>query len=334
MTGIARQAQGSFPLAAIFALAIVIAVLAASMPIQFSVATVFLFAGPHNWIEFRYFLTRLPARFTHVKPFFLMALFGSLLLSATYVALAWSTRYAVWQSSFASPSSLDAYRIWNSAFILWVTALIHQRSRENPRRDWLLPISLAMGLLAFNWATPQLFSVGMVYLHPLVAFWVLDREIKRMRPAWLHTYRQFLLFLPLLAAILCLQIATSPDLLVWDPLTRQIISHAGTSVLTNLSSHLLVTMHVFLEMLHYAVWLVAIPIVAKVGNPFSLNRIPITSRSGNWSKAVTAALAIGALMVVALYICFGLDFTKTRDLYFTIAIVHVLCEAPFLLRLL
>jgi hypothetical protein len=30
-------------------------------PLQLSIITVFLFAGPHNWMEFRYFLSRMPA---------------------------------------------------------------------------------------------------------------------------------------------------------------------------------------------------------------------------------------------------------------------------------
>jgi hypothetical protein len=39
------------------------AVLASWLPLQVSVVTVFLFAGPHNWFELRYFLMRLPLRF-------------------------------------------------------------------------------------------------------------------------------------------------------------------------------------------------------------------------------------------------------------------------------
>jgi hypothetical protein len=38
------------------------AMISACAPIALSMAIVFLFAGPHNWIEFRYFLSRLPAR--------------------------------------------------------------------------------------------------------------------------------------------------------------------------------------------------------------------------------------------------------------------------------
>ena len=47
----------------IVAAALVSAALASWLPLQVSIVTVFLFAGPHNWFEARYFLMRLPARF-------------------------------------------------------------------------------------------------------------------------------------------------------------------------------------------------------------------------------------------------------------------------------
>jgi hypothetical protein len=43
-------------------LALSSAAFAGLAPRAFSIATVFLFAGPHNWIEDRYFLSRLPGR--------------------------------------------------------------------------------------------------------------------------------------------------------------------------------------------------------------------------------------------------------------------------------
>ena len=39
----------------------------------------------------------------------------------------------------------------------------------------------------------------------------------------------------------------------------RITQHAGAQLLPNISSHVLVTTHVFLEMLHYGVWLIALP---------------------------------------------------------------------------
>ena len=38
------------------------AVLIGSFPLQLSIATIFLFAGPHNLMEFRYFAARMPVR--------------------------------------------------------------------------------------------------------------------------------------------------------------------------------------------------------------------------------------------------------------------------------
>src|SRR5437763_1362641 len=46
-----------FALAAL-AVACLSAVLAGWLPLGFSIVTVFLFAGPHNWLELRYFMGR------------------------------------------------------------------------------------------------------------------------------------------------------------------------------------------------------------------------------------------------------------------------------------
>src|ERR1700733_1746287 len=63
------------------------ALLAGWMPLRFSIVTVFLFAGPHNWLEFRYFLTRLPARWGRLRGFFLLAFAGMIGLTAAMAAL-------------------------------------------------------------------------------------------------------------------------------------------------------------------------------------------------------------------------------------------------------
>src|SRR5436305_4784380 len=63
------------------------AALASWLPLQVSIATVFLFAGPHNWFEARYFLMRLPARFGRSRNFFAFAFAGIFALTIAYVAL-------------------------------------------------------------------------------------------------------------------------------------------------------------------------------------------------------------------------------------------------------
>jgi hypothetical protein len=45
-------------------------------------------------------------------------------------------------------------------------------------------------------------------------------------------------------------------------------------------------------------------------------------------------LLAAALVVVGLWVCFLVDYPVTRDVYFTVAMLHVLAEAPFLLRAL
>src|SRR6516225_9757253 len=67
------------------------ALLAGWTPVTFSIVTVFLFAGPHNWLEFRYFLTRMPARWGRLRGFFLLAFAGMVGLTAAFAGLyAWA----------------------------------------------------------------------------------------------------------------------------------------------------------------------------------------------------------------------------------------------------
>src|SRR5438105_2557585 len=68
------------------------AFLAGWMPLGFSIVTVFLFAGPHNWIEARYFLARLPARWGKLRGFFLFSFAGIFGLTAAFAALPFALR--------------------------------------------------------------------------------------------------------------------------------------------------------------------------------------------------------------------------------------------------
>ena len=61
------------------------AIVAAAAPIGVSIIAVFLFAGPHNWMEARYFLTRMPARWGGLAPYFSLGLAGSLFLAGMFL---------------------------------------------------------------------------------------------------------------------------------------------------------------------------------------------------------------------------------------------------------
>jgi hypothetical protein len=161
----------------------------------------------------------------------------------------------------------------------------------------------------------------------------LDRALGR-RPAWRAGYRAFLVCLPLLVAVLWLRLAHAPPIAGDDGLTLRITEHAGASLLPGVSSHLLVATHTFLEAIHYGVWIVVIPLVGFRTSILRFDAIPLARRSARWSTAVRAALVAGVGAVVVLWVCFVADYPTTRDVYFTLAIAHVLVEAPFLVRLL
>lgn len=322
----------------LIACACVSALMASWLPLQVSVVTVFLFAGPHNWFELRYFLMRLPVRFGKSRNFFLIAFAGIGFLTLTYVALPVLNSFSFWPES-AWPTILAS---WNTLLLLWLGVLVWLRGRQRRSRDWSWAIPLALGLSSLNWLAPEFFSLGIVYLHPLVALWFLDRHLKRTRPEWLRAYRRCLCLVPLLVGGMYWQLSRTPALTDDNGLFWRITQHAGAQLLPNVSSHVLVAIHVFLEMLHYGVWLVALPLIARPQitnkNPrgliWNVKTVPLARHPRGFPKLVATALALGVFLVVVLWFGFTVDYATTRDVYFTVAIAHVLAEAPFLLKML
>ncbi len=325
------------------ALAVIVlsAVFAGFVPLQFSIVTVFLFAGPHNWIELRYFLSRMPARWGPLRVYYLTAIIGTLSLTAAFISIPILSRQYDWYG----PTISNASALWNSALVLWIASLVAMRNGQKVRgatadaavalpNPWLLPMAVGFLLVSGVWAYPAAWDIGIVYLHPLIALWFLDREIARRRPAWLRTYRRCLLAIPGLLVLLWWRLIHAPPLEGDDMLTLRITRHAGAEILTGISSHALVATHTFLEMIHYAVWLVAIPLVAMRARPWDLMDAPLSRRSVGWKWFVTATGIAGLFIVLFLWGAFLVNYPLTRDVYFTVAIAHVLAEASFLLRLL
>jgi hypothetical protein len=302
--------------------------LAGWFPIQLSIVTVFLFAGPHNWVEARYFLTRLPARWGKLRVYFLTAMFGIWGLAVAFVALPIVTSIMGW--------SITGWKIglslWNSALIVWIVSLLLIRSHQPPRRDWSTAVPIGLVLMSFAWLDPALFNLSLVYLHPLVGFWILDLEITRSQPEWSRAYRYSLLLLPLLLLLLLWQLQNSPTLVLDGPLVNRILRHSGADLLPWISNRLLVATHVFLELLHYGIWLLAIPLVSRKLWMGVDTGMPLARNSLAWRKFIGVAILASSLAVVLLWIAFLLDYSTARDIYFTVAIVHVLAEVPFLLR--
>lgn len=305
------------------------AVLIGSFPLQLSIITIFLFAGPHNLMEFRYFAARMPVRWGKSRLFYSVGIGGVVLLTASYLTLYFASGNWLW--------SLESWQIyaavWNTALILWVGLLFYLRGKQH-RRDWSLGFAVAFFLAGLAWIVPQYWSLALVYLHPFVAMWFLERQIRRTRPEWLRAYHLCLLSIPVFLVLLWTLLAGQASLPQDTNLFWRINQHAGADILPSISSHLLVATHVFLESIHYFVWLLLIPLVDRRAIPWRLKDVPMFANANGIPKVFAAFLVFSLLVSIALWFGFAVDYETTRDIYFAFAIGHVLAEFPFLVKML
>jgi hypothetical protein len=337
-----RQGSRTQPNLRLFCLVLVVCTLASGafaswLPLQVSIITVFLFAGPHNWFELRYFLTRLPVRFGKSRNFFLTAFVGLGVLTVTYVSLPIIYQTTIWTAEAWS----TVIASWNTLLLTWLCILVLLRAKQKPRSNWNWAVPVALALCAFNWLRPDLFSLALVYIHPLIALWFLDRHLRRNRPSWLGTYRRCLGIVPVVLGLMIWQLSNTTSLAEDNGLFWRIAQHSGAELLPRVSSHLLVSVHLFLEMLHYGVWIVALPLLGRtIGETaaekriWKLESVPLVNHPRGFPKVVATVLSFGVLLVVVLWAGFSFDYSTTRDIYFTLAIAHVMAEAPFLLRMI
>jgi hypothetical protein len=308
------------------------AAFASWLPLQVSIVTVFLFAGPHNWFELRYFLTRLPLRFGKSRNFFVTAFAGLGVLTLTYVSLPFIYNAALWSEDRWSVVLAS----WNTALLFWIALLVWLRRRHQRRANWTWTIPVALLLCSLNWLGPDLFSLAIVYVHPLIALWFLDRHVRRTRPTWSRAYRRCLWFLPLVLIVMIWQLSRTAPLVDDNGLFWRITQHSGAELLPQVSSHMLVSVHLFLEMLHYAVWIVALPLIGRMVTTrfWELRTVPIARHPRGFPRLVAVVLVFGVVAVAGLWFGFSIAYAATRDVYFTVAIAPVIAEAPFLLRML
>lgn len=305
------------------------AVVIGAFPLQLSIITIFLFAGPHNLMEFRYFAARMPVRWGRSRTYYSTAIVGVVLLTAGYLTLYFASGNWLWsQESWAALTAA-----WNTGFVMWVGVLFYLRGKQR-RTDWGWAVPLGLFVAALAWLVPQYWSLSLVYLHPLIALWFLERQIRRTRPEWLRAYHFCLLSIPLFLGMIWLALWGQPGLPEDTNLFWRIGQHAGSEILPSISSHVLVATHVFLESIHYFVWLLLIPLVDKRAIPWKLDRVPLLDSVKGFPKLMTGSLVFGAVAVIALWAGFSVDYTLTRDVYFAFAIGHVLAEFPFLVKML
>jgi hypothetical protein len=297
-------------------------------PLGVSLCAVLLFAGPHNWLEARYFLGRMPGRFGPLAGFSLAAAGGVAVLTLAFIAYAVAVRYE-WCGEQAAITLLAG---WNSTLILWVAGLADWRRRLPPKRDWPWLWPGAFVLLSATWFAPYWINVALVYLHPLVALVFLDRELRRSRSVWRVPYRWALMAVPVCLAGLAWWGGRAEPLPGDDMLAARLQSHAGAEVWTWIPPRVLVAWHAYLELLHYGVWVVALPALAIGVRPWRMATVPFARRSERRQRGLATLVVAGIGVMVALWAGFAIDYTTTRDIYFTVAVFHVLAEFPMLLR--
>lgn len=284
----------------------------ASAPVLAATLSVAFLAGPHNLMEARYLLSRLPGRVGKLRPYFLLSLYGVLLLGLTSVALPF----------FSGTLGLQ---IWNTVLIGWVTNLAMLRRKENPRREWPWLEPVALALTGLMWAYPSAFTLILVFGHPLLALVILGRELHAFRRPERFVYPQLLAAVPVGLLVLLYGL----HLRGWvgpDEIRSFLTLSSG--------SPLFLAAHTYLELLHYAVWIGALPLLAAATRREKLEAFPALRKSRQRLHAARLFLAFGFVLAGLLWWGFTADFETTRELYFRIAIFHVLVEFPFLVRLL
>src|SRR5690349_24231844 len=112
--------------AILFASALLSAAFASWIPLQASILTVFLSAGPHNWFELRYFLMRLPVRFGKSRNFFITAFAGLGVLTIAYVSLPFVYNARLWNDDAWSTIIAG----WNTALLFWLGLLVWLRNKQ------------------------------------------------------------------------------------------------------------------------------------------------------------------------------------------------------------
>jgi hypothetical protein len=310
--------------------AAVAAIIIGWQPLTLSILTIFLFAGIHNFFEFRYFLARMPLRWGKSRTFYSVGIGGVIILTAAYLTIYFVGGNWLW--SYENSSILIAS--WDTLFVLWLALLVYLRGKQRPKTDWSQAFSAAFLLAALAWFLPNYWSLSLVYIHPFVAMWFLERQIRRTKPDLLKAYHLCLATIPFFVIALWFAFADTPNLSNETALFARITQHAGSEILPNISSRFLVATHVFLETIHYVIWILLIPLVDSRAIPWRLKDIPLYSNEQGFPKIVSAVLAGSLLIAVALWVGFSTDYAVTRDIYFAFAMAHVLAEMPFLIKML
>lgn len=104
----------------------------------------------------------------------------------------------------------------------------------------------------------------------------------------------------------------------------------GNSIFKDASPAMILAMYVFLQTVHYSIWVIAIPLVTQSWTRWRLDRLPALRNRLKLRIILDYVIALGAVSVVAFWVGFKLDYSQTMDLYILLTTLHVLAEVPFM----
>lgn len=220
---------------------------------------------------------------------------------------------------------------WNQCLIVWVLALCYFRYQRRISKPIAVFASVHAILLTIaNLLSPPIFTGTMLFLHPLVGLWILEREIRRTRKTWLNSYHWCLLSIPIAVLGLFLFLnGVPPDTENSQTLTR-LSGNPGNMLFADASPAMMLSIYAFLQMVHYAIWVVAMPIVSQSWKRWRLDFMPALRNRAKLQAMVRIGFAMSGLAVICLWIGFKLDYTATLDFYVLLSTLHVLSEVPFM----
>jgi hypothetical protein len=170
----------------------------------------------------------------------------------------------------------------------------------------------------------------MLFLHPLLGLWILEREIRRTRKTWLNSYHWCLLSIPIAVLGLFLFLnGVPPDTANSQTLTR-LSGNPGNMLFADASPAMMLSIYAFLQMVHYAIWVVAMPIVSQSWKRWRLDFMPALRNRAKLQAMVRIGFAMSGLAVICFWIGYKLDYTATLDFYVLLSTLHVLSEVPFM----
>ncbi|MGE4159439.1 MAG: hypothetical protein AB7F75_10140, partial [Planctomycetota bacterium] len=259
-------------------------------PVEGTLLAVFLFAGLHNWVELRYFLARWPSRWGTQTPFLATGLAGAFLLTLWRFLSGWGA----FQGWFNEQAGFTSGTAWNAALLGWLALLALLSGERHKRRLLCFVFFLVAAVLSLQ-LKAWVVGVALVFAHPLVSLLFLYRS-HRSDPRRVTFFKGLVAGLVMVCAGLWFYVDPWPAPTT-DPLWSQRIAwQVGWPVL-GINPGFLISTHLFLELVHYMIWVLIFPAWGFRIRPHDTRTIPLAQLSPMARRAIKTILVGRSLFV-------------------------------------